>query len=167
MFGSFRSSIEGFLGEIGTIFEKFNNRRSIRSSDYTTFNLQFKLACLLLNVKKCVDLGVITPSSPRASAWWSKTMRSTIMGCWLSFGHSRSGGISWKGLSSSLKYGWTIKILSIFGPRRNSAKGRHGGPSTCLGSTSHFTIDRARVWAKQMRSQGGQTTGRVRETMRI
>src|SRR3979490_1756784 len=63
MFGSFRSLIEGFFGEIGTIFEKFNNRRSIRSSDYTTFNLQFKLACLLLNVKKFVDLGVIKPSS--------------------------------------------------------------------------------------------------------
>src|SRR3979490_3236857 len=68
MFGSFRSSIEGFFGEIGTIFEKFNNRRSIRSSDYTTFNLQFKLACLLLNIKKFVDLGVIKPS-PQHLLW--------------------------------------------------------------------------------------------------
>src|SRR3979490_3621547 len=72
MFGSFRSSIEGFFGEIGTIFEQFNNRRSIRSSDYTTFNLQFKLACLLLNVKKFVDLGVITPSS-RHLIWEEQT----------------------------------------------------------------------------------------------
>src|SRR3979490_2537369 len=62
MFGSFRSSIEGFFGEIGTLSENLNNRRSIRSSDYTTFNLQFKLACLLLNIKKFVDLGVIKPS---------------------------------------------------------------------------------------------------------
>src|SRR3979490_2231271 len=53
---------------IGTIFEKFNNRRSIRSSDYTTVNLQFKLACLLLNVKKFVDLGVIKPS-PQHLLW--------------------------------------------------------------------------------------------------
>src|SRR3979490_872066 len=68
MFGSFSSAIEGFFGEIGTMFEKFNNRRSIRSSDYTTFNLQFKLACLLLNVKKFVDLGFIK-SSPQHLLW--------------------------------------------------------------------------------------------------
>lgn len=67
-FGSFRSIIEGFFGELGTVFEKFNNRRSIRTTDTNIFNLQFRVACLLLNVKKFVELGHIEPY-PHHMSW--------------------------------------------------------------------------------------------------
>src|SRR3979490_1147026 len=40
----------------------------MRSLDYTTFNLQFKLACLLLNVKEFADMGVIKP--PHQQLLW-------------------------------------------------------------------------------------------------
>src|SRR5207248_11187954 len=68
IFGSFRSKIESTFGELGTIFERFSNKSIIHISDIEVFNLQFKLACLLLNIKKFVTLGNI-PVQPHHSFW--------------------------------------------------------------------------------------------------
>jgi hypothetical protein len=59
IFGSFRSKIESVFGELGATFERFNNQSVIRTCDNEIFNLQFKLASLLLNMKKFVELGKI------------------------------------------------------------------------------------------------------------
>ncbi|CAO3648681.1 unnamed protein product [Cunninghamella blakesleeana] len=56
-FGSFRSMIENTFGEIGSIFKRFNNSTVIRVSDINIFSLQFKLACVLINIKRFVKLG--------------------------------------------------------------------------------------------------------------
>lgn len=60
--GSFRSAIESTFGEIGHLFERFNGKSVIRVSDIDTFTIQFKLACVLHNVKKFVRLGDVVPS---------------------------------------------------------------------------------------------------------
>ena len=60
-FGSFRSKIESTFAEVGNTFERLNNRKYIRVSNVDIFNLQFKLACLLLNIKKFVAWRNISP----------------------------------------------------------------------------------------------------------
>jgi hypothetical protein len=67
-FGSFRSSIEHFFGELGRIFEKFNNKRPIITSNAVGFSLQFKVACLLYNIKRFVEIGRI-PTQPSHILW--------------------------------------------------------------------------------------------------
>jgi hypothetical protein len=59
VFGSFRSKIESVFGELGLTFERFNNQAVIRICDGENFNLQFKLAALLLNIKKFVEVGKV------------------------------------------------------------------------------------------------------------
>ena len=59
VFGSFRSKIESVFGELGSTFERFNNQSVIRTCDSENFNLQFKLAALLLNIKKFVEVGKV------------------------------------------------------------------------------------------------------------
>ncbi|KAL1932985.1 hypothetical protein VTP01DRAFT_8663 [Rhizomucor pusillus] len=63
MFGGFWSMIEPAFGEIGHVFERFNSRNVIRVSDMETFALQFKLAAVLLNIKRFVLLGKLEPAS--------------------------------------------------------------------------------------------------------
>ena len=67
-FGSFRSRIEGTFGELGTTFERFNNKAPIRVTDINTFTLQLKLACLLLNIKTFCKTFAINPE-PHNSLW--------------------------------------------------------------------------------------------------
>ena len=69
-FGSFRSKIEATFGELVTTFKKLSNEGGIRVSDDEVFTVQFRLACLLLNVKKFVNLGNIQPQ-PHHSSWLS------------------------------------------------------------------------------------------------
>jgi hypothetical protein len=71
IFGSFRSQIEAIFGEIGTTFERFNNRMPIRVTEIKHFTLQFKLACLLLNIKKFVTRGNIQ-HKPVHSLWMTE-----------------------------------------------------------------------------------------------
>ncbi|KAF9975920.1 hypothetical protein BGZ75_000381 [Mortierella antarctica] len=51
-FSGFRSSIEGYFGEMQATFAKFTHSAPIRFSDEAIFDLQYKLACLLMNIKK-------------------------------------------------------------------------------------------------------------------
>ena len=61
--GSLRSSIEAKFGELKNVFEKFH-QKPIRTSCAKIFNLQFKVACLLLNIKKFVALGKLKVEEP-------------------------------------------------------------------------------------------------------
>ncbi|KAF9922953.1 hypothetical protein BGZ67_010186 [Mortierella alpina] len=55
-FSGFRSNIEGYFGEMQSTFAKFTHSAPIRFSDEAVFDLQYKLACLLMNVKKMVEI---------------------------------------------------------------------------------------------------------------
>lgn len=57
LLGSFRSSIESRFGELGHLFHRFNGKSVIRVSDDAVFTVQFKLACVLSNMKKFVAMG--------------------------------------------------------------------------------------------------------------
>ncbi|KAF9910906.1 hypothetical protein BX616_010751 [Lobosporangium transversale] len=68
MVGSFRSRIESYFGEMQTIFTKFSHTVVKRVSEKSIFSLQFKLCCLLLNIKRMVALRNIT-IEPHHSFW--------------------------------------------------------------------------------------------------
>jgi hypothetical protein len=55
--GGFRSSIESRFGELGHLFHRFNGKSVIRVSDDAVFTVQFKLACVLSNMKKFIAMG--------------------------------------------------------------------------------------------------------------
>lgn len=59
-FGSFRSQIESLFAELGSRFERLNNTKYIKLGDDSrsldVFNVQLKLGCLLLNIKRFVAL---------------------------------------------------------------------------------------------------------------
>jgi hypothetical protein len=56
LFGGFRSSIESRFSELGHLFHRFNGKSVIRVPDEAVFTVQFKLACVLSNMKKFVVL---------------------------------------------------------------------------------------------------------------
>ncbi|KAF8967584.1 hypothetical protein BGZ46_000134, partial [Entomortierella lignicola] len=56
MLGSFRSKIESYFGDMQTTFTKFSHTVVNRFTEKSTFSLQFKLCCLLLNIKRMVAL---------------------------------------------------------------------------------------------------------------
>ncbi|KAF8982176.1 hypothetical protein BGZ46_001658 [Entomortierella lignicola] len=60
MFGSFRSRIESYFGDMQNLFHKFSHTVVNRVSEKSTSSLQFKLCCLLLNIKRMVALRDIT-----------------------------------------------------------------------------------------------------------
>ena len=67
-FGSFRSQMESLFGDLGSIFEKHNNRAPVLVDQKQTYNLQLKLSLLLLNIKKMVAMLKI-PTEPIHTAW--------------------------------------------------------------------------------------------------
>ncbi|KAG0375852.1 hypothetical protein BGX24_008578 [Mortierella sp. AD032] len=60
IFGSFRSEVESYFGDMQTTFTKFSHTVVNRVSDRSIFSLQYKLCCLLLNIKRMVALRNIT-----------------------------------------------------------------------------------------------------------
>ncbi|KAG0289457.1 hypothetical protein BGZ98_003824 [Dissophora globulifera] len=60
VFGSFRSKVESYFGDMQSIFDKFSHTVVNRVSDKSIFGLQYKLCCLLLNIKCMVALRNIT-----------------------------------------------------------------------------------------------------------
>jgi hypothetical protein len=66
--GSFRSAIEASFGALGHLFHRFNGTSVIRVADIDTFTVQFKLACVLYNVKKFVRMGNI-PCAEEHTYW--------------------------------------------------------------------------------------------------
>jgi hypothetical protein len=67
-FGSFRSQMESLFADLGSTFEKHNNRAPVLVDKKQTYNLQLKLSLLLLNMKKMVALRKI-PTEPIHTAW--------------------------------------------------------------------------------------------------
>ncbi|KAG2211801.1 hypothetical protein INT45_009254 [Circinella minor] len=69
--GSFRTKVENQFSEIGNKFYRFNNNKSIVKIDNVKFyNLQFRVACLLKNITKFVELFNI-PILPHHKLWHS------------------------------------------------------------------------------------------------
>ncbi|KAG0355856.1 hypothetical protein BGZ54_000939, partial [Gamsiella multidivaricata] len=60
VFGSFRSKVESYFGDMQTTFTKFSHTVVNRASDKGIFSLQYKLCCLLSNIKRMVALRNIT-----------------------------------------------------------------------------------------------------------
>ncbi|KAI9243204.1 hypothetical protein EDC94DRAFT_531518 [Helicostylum pulchrum] len=60
--GGYRSRIETYFSDISKTFKRFDPYKNIRVTKLKTYNLQLKLACLLLNIKKFIELGNIEPT---------------------------------------------------------------------------------------------------------
>ncbi|KAF9973331.1 hypothetical protein BGZ73_003443 [Actinomortierella ambigua] len=56
IFGSFRSRIEGYFGEMQSTFTKFSHTVVNKVTEKETFGAQYKLACLLMNIKRFIAL---------------------------------------------------------------------------------------------------------------
>jgi hypothetical protein len=54
--GSFRSKIESYFAELSSIFKRFDPQNKIRITDHNLYNIQLKLACVLLNIKYFTEL---------------------------------------------------------------------------------------------------------------
>ncbi|KAG9060859.1 hypothetical protein KI688_007928 [Linnemannia hyalina] len=68
IFGSFRSRIEGYFGEMQSTFTKFSHTVVNKVSEKETFGVQYKLACLLMNIKRFVALRSI-PTEQHHMLW--------------------------------------------------------------------------------------------------
>lgn len=60
--GGYRSRIETYFSSISKTFKRFDPHKNIRITKLKTYNLQLKLACLLLNIKIFTELGNIEPT---------------------------------------------------------------------------------------------------------
>ncbi|KAI1293446.1 hypothetical protein EDD11_008363 [Mortierella claussenii] len=68
IFGSFRSRIESYLGEMQSTFTKFSHMVVNKVSEKETFGVQYKLACLLMSIKRFVALRNI-PTEQHHTLW--------------------------------------------------------------------------------------------------
>ncbi|KAG0296252.1 hypothetical protein BGZ98_001035 [Dissophora globulifera] len=68
IFGSFRSKIEGHFGEMHSTFAKFSHMVVNKVAEKDTFGLQYKLACLQLNIKRFAALNNI-PTEQHHMFW--------------------------------------------------------------------------------------------------
>lgn len=50
-FGSFRSKMEKTFADLGSIFQKLNNKKSFLTTNINIYNIQLKIASVLLNLK--------------------------------------------------------------------------------------------------------------------
>lgn len=56
MFGSYRSKIETIFADVGNKFNKFDHTKSVtKTTNIKGFTLQFKVACLLTNIKRFLE----------------------------------------------------------------------------------------------------------------
>ncbi|KAI7815992.1 hypothetical protein BC939DRAFT_387872, partial [Gamsiella multidivaricata] len=56
IFGSFRSRIESYFGEMQSTFTKFSHTVVNKVAEKEMFGVQYNLACLLMNIKRFVAL---------------------------------------------------------------------------------------------------------------
>jgi hypothetical protein len=61
--GGLRSKIEKYFAELGSIFKRFSGQNKIRITDNKTYNIQLKLAIVLLNIKYFTELFGIEENS--------------------------------------------------------------------------------------------------------
>lgn len=62
-FGSFRSKMEKVFSDIGFIFQRLNNKKPFLTSNINIYNIQLKIASVLLNIKRYVKLNNIEHNS--------------------------------------------------------------------------------------------------------
>lgn len=60
--GGYRSDIETYFADLAGIFKRFYPQNNVRVTKLKTYNIQLKLACLFMNIKKFTELGNITPN---------------------------------------------------------------------------------------------------------
>ncbi len=70
IFGSFRSQMEAEFGDLGSSFEKHNNRKPVLVTKIETYNLQLRLCLLLMNIKKMVAM--LKVNADPIHAGWKK-----------------------------------------------------------------------------------------------
>ncbi|CAO3618572.1 unnamed protein product [Mucor hiemalis] len=58
-FGSFRSTMEKTFSDLGLIFKRLNNKRSFLTTNINIYNIQLKIASVLLNIKRYVSINNI------------------------------------------------------------------------------------------------------------
>lgn len=58
-FGSFRSKMEKTFSDMGFIFKRLNNKKSFLTTNINIYNIQLKIASVLLNIKNFVKLNNI------------------------------------------------------------------------------------------------------------
>lgn len=59
--GGFRSRIESYFANLGKVFKRFDAKNNVRVTKLETYNIQLKLACVLLNIKKFTELSGLNP----------------------------------------------------------------------------------------------------------
>jgi hypothetical protein len=67
--GSFRSKIETYFATLGKIFKRFDAQQKIRITDNELYNLQLKLACVLLNIKTFSELFSMEDNNNLFNKW--------------------------------------------------------------------------------------------------
>lgn len=67
----FRSKIESYFANLGKKFNRFDAKNKIRVTKLETYNIQLRLCCALLNIKKIVDITNII-MEPKYSKWMEK-----------------------------------------------------------------------------------------------
>ncbi|KAF9544602.1 hypothetical protein EC957_011817 [Mortierella hygrophila] len=68
IFGSFRSRIQDYFGEMQSTFIKFSHTVVNKVAEKESFGVQYKLACLLMNIKRFVALRNI-PTEQHHTLW--------------------------------------------------------------------------------------------------
>jgi hypothetical protein len=67
----FRSKIESYFANLGKKFNRFDAKNKIRVTKLETYNIQLRLCCVLLNIKKIVDITNLD-MLPKYSKWMEK-----------------------------------------------------------------------------------------------
>lgn len=70
MLGGFRSKIETYFAELGNIFNRFNGKMKVRITDNKIYNIQLKLAIVLLNLKYFSELFPINNVGTMENGEW-------------------------------------------------------------------------------------------------
>jgi hypothetical protein len=71
--GGFRSTIETYFSHLGNTFKRFSGQNNIRVTKLKTYNIQLRLACLLLNIKRFQEISDLKLSGNKYSLWTQKS----------------------------------------------------------------------------------------------
>jgi hypothetical protein len=66
---SFRSIIETFFADLGNTFKRFHGKNNIRVTKLKTYNIQLKLICILMNIKKFSEISNLNLSDSKYIYW--------------------------------------------------------------------------------------------------
>lgn len=69
--GGFRSRIETYFANLGKTFKRFDSKNKVRVTKLETYNIQLRLCCALLNIKKISDITNLNTQN-KFSKWMEK-----------------------------------------------------------------------------------------------